>query len=264
VRRALAKVMSPAAVASLSLRIHVHYEVEGSSEPQHDIAPVDPHRRSLSPTGVRARAHRVLKRGLDIIGSLGFLVTMAPVFAVIAVLVKLTSKGPVFFRQERIGEMARPFKMVKFRTMFTGSDSAIHQAFVTQFITSGGQSEPVKDAPFKIANDPRITPLGHFLRKTSLDELPQFWNVLCGEMSLVGPRPPLAYEVEKYKQWHCRRVLEAKPGITGLWQVTGRSRTTFDEMVRLDLRYARKRSVWNDIRILLATPGAVVGGKGAA
>jgi lipopolysaccharide/colanic/teichoic acid biosynthesis glycosyltransferase len=135
---------------------------------------------------------------------------------------------------------------------------------VTQFITSGGQSEPVKDAPFKIANDPRITPLGHFLRKTSLDELPQFWNVLCGEMSLVGPRPPLAYEVEKYKQWHCRRVLEAKPGITGLWQVTGRSRTTFDEMVRLDLRYARKRSVWNDIRILLATPGAVVGGKGAA
>ena len=264
VRRELSKRMSPAAIESLSLRVHVHYELEGSVEPEHEIAPVDPLLRSLSATSVRARAHRVLKRGLDIAGSLAFLVALAPVFALVAALVKLTSKGPIFFRQERIGEMARPFKMVKFRTMFTGSDSAIHQAFVTQFITSSAQSEPVKDAPFKIANDPRITPLGHFLRKTSLDELPQFWNVLRGEMSLVGPRPPLAYEVEKYKQWHCRRVLEAKPGITGLWQVTGRSRTTFDEMVRLDLRYARTRSVWTDIKILLATPAAVIGGKGAA
>ena len=112
-------------------------------------------------------------------------------------------------------------------------------------------------------NDPRVTPIGSFLRKTSLDELPQLWNVLCGEMSLVGPRPPLSYEVQQYKPWHYRRVIEAKPGITGLWQVTGRSRTTFDDMVRLDLRYARTHSVWTDVKILLATPRAVFSGKGA-
>ena len=108
-----------------------------------------------------------------------------------------------------------------------------------------------------------MTPIGDFLRRSSLDELPQFWNVLRGEMSLVGPRPPLPYEVARYKRWHRRRVLEAKPGITGLWQVTGRSRTTFDEMVRLDLRYARSHSVWTDLNILLATPRAVLSGKGA-
>ena len=116
---------------------------------------------------------------------------------------------------------------------------------------------------FKIVNDPRVTPIGHFLRRSSLDELPQFWNVLKGDMSLVGPRPPLPYEVARYKSWHRRRVVEAKPGITGLWQVTGRSRTTFDDMVRLDLRYARGHSLWADIKILLATPAAVIKGKGA-
>ena len=116
---------------------------------------------------------------------------------------------------------------------------------------------------FKITNDPRVTRVGRVLRKTSLDELPQFINVLLGSMSLVGPRPPIPYEVEQYKPWHCRRVVDAKPGITGLWQVTGRSRTTFDEMVRLDLRYARTRSLWIDIKILLQTPAAVIAGKGA-
>jgi lipopolysaccharide/colanic/teichoic acid biosynthesis glycosyltransferase len=108
-----------------------------------------------------------------------------------------------------------------------------------------------------------VTPIGRILRKASIDELPQLINVLRGEMSLVGPRPPLQYEVDEYQRWHCRRVLEAKPGLTGLWQVAGRSRTTFDEMVRLDLRYARTRSLWTDIKILVATPGAVIAGKGA-
>jgi lipopolysaccharide/colanic/teichoic acid biosynthesis glycosyltransferase len=117
---------------------------------------------------------------------------------------------------------------------------------------------------FKLSNDPRITAVGRILRKTSIDELPQLWNVLIGEMSLVGPRPPIPYELRHYAPWHRRRVLEAKPGITGLWQVTGRSRTTFDEMVRLDLRYARTRSLWADLRILLRTPGAVLGGRGAS
>ena len=126
-----------------------------------------------------------------------------------------------------------------------------------------GQVQDRQGVVFKIVNDPRVTRFGHFLRRSSLDELPQFWNVLRGEMSLVGPRPPLPYEMARYKRWHRRRVLEAKPGITGLWQVTGRSRTTFDEMVRLDLRYAKSYSLWADVKILLATPRAVISGKGA-
>ncbi len=116
---------------------------------------------------------------------------------------------------------------------------------------------------FKLTRDPRVTPIGRFLRRTSLDELPQFFNVLLGEMSLVGPRPPIAYEFEAYDIWHKRRLLAVKPGITGLWQVKGRSRVTFDEMVRLDLRYASSWSLWLDIKILLETPRAVIGGVGA-
>jgi lipopolysaccharide/colanic/teichoic acid biosynthesis glycosyltransferase len=176
--------------------------------------------------------------------------------------VKLTSKGPVFFQQQRVGEAGRPFMMFKFRTMHVNADPGIHQQYYEKYIQSAN-SESAKNVVFKIVNDPRVTPIGHFLRRSSLDEFPQFWNVLKGEMSLVGPRPPLPYEVARYKRWHRRRVLEAKPGITGLWQVTGRSRTTFDEMVRLDLRYARNRSVWTDLRILLATPRAVISGNGA-
>jgi lipopolysaccharide/colanic/teichoic acid biosynthesis glycosyltransferase len=155
--------------------------------------------------------------------------------------------------------------MLKFRTMYVDADQTIHQQYVTQFIQTGAAADSGSSGSnvFKIVNDPRITPIGRFLRRSSLDELPQFWNVLCGDMSLGGARPPLPYEVERYKRWHKRRLFEAKPGITGLWQVTARSRSTFDEMVRLDLRYARKSSLWTDIRILLATPRAVLSGKGA-
>jgi lipopolysaccharide/colanic/teichoic acid biosynthesis glycosyltransferase len=177
--------------------------------------------------------------------------------------VKLTSNGPIFFRQPRIGQMGRSFTMLKFRTMKVDADHALHQKFVTEFINSAPKVQAKADAPFKIANDPRVTPLGRVLRKTSLDELPQLWNVLIGDMSLVGPRPPIAYEVAQYKLWHNRRLFEAKPGVTGLWQVAGRSRTTFDEMVRLDLRYAKSRSLWTDLKILVATPAAVFTGKGA-
>jgi lipopolysaccharide/colanic/teichoic acid biosynthesis glycosyltransferase len=152
--------------------------------------------------------------------------------------------------------------MLKFRTMHVNSDHKLHQEYVTRFINSAPDTCG-PETVFKLTNDPRVTPVGRFLRKTSLDELPQLWNVLRGDMSLVGPRPPLGYELEQYKPWHYRRVLEAKPGITGLWQVAGRSRTTFDQMVRLDLRYARTCSVWTDIKILLATPAAVISGKGA-
>jgi lipopolysaccharide/colanic/teichoic acid biosynthesis glycosyltransferase len=210
----------------------------------------------------RQVARDAAKRVLDILGSSALLIALAPLFALVAALVKLTSNGPVLFPQERIGTGGKPFRMMKFRTMHVNADPRIHQQYVENFIQSSdasGSSEKV----FKIVNDPRVTPIGHFLRRMSLDELPQFWNVLNGEMSLVGPRPPLPYEVARYKSWHRRRVVEAKPGITGLWQVTGRSRTTFDEMVRLDLRYARSYSVWTDLKILMATPRAVISGKGA-
>jgi lipopolysaccharide/colanic/teichoic acid biosynthesis glycosyltransferase len=203
------------------------------------------------------------KRILDIVGSIAFLIAFSPVFLFVSALVKLTSAGPVFFRQQRVGEGGRPFLMLKFRTMHMNANPGIHQQYVENFIESSGTAESTKDVVFKIVDDPRVTPLGHFLRRSSLDEFPQFWNVLKGEMSLVGPRPPLSYEVARYKGWHQRRVLEAKPGITGLWQVTGRSCTTFDEMVRMDLRYAKNYSVWTDLKILLATPRAVISGKGA-
>ena len=160
--------------------------------------------------------------------------------AAIAVVIKLTSRGPVVFEQERLGQFGKQFKCLKFRTMYADNDPKIHREFVQQFIA--GKDEKSKrrsptPAVYKITNDPRVTPIGRFLRKTSLDEFPQFWNVLRGEMSLVGPRPPVPYEFEVYDYWHRRRVLEVRPGVTGLWQVSGRSRTCFDDMVRLDLRY---------------------------
>jgi lipopolysaccharide/colanic/teichoic acid biosynthesis glycosyltransferase len=208
--------------------------------------------------------YRILKPALDVLASAAFLVVLAPAFLAIAALVKLTSPGPVFYRQVRIGRAMKPFTMIKFRTMLPDADHAVHREFVTSFIRAGDRGEaPGNGGVFKLTDDPRVTPLGRFLRRTSLDELPQLWNVVRGDMSLVGPRPPLPYEVEQYQPWHRRRVLEAKPGVTGLWQVAGRSRTTFDEMVELDLEYARTCSFLTDLKILLATPAAIVSGKGA-
>ena len=178
----------------------------------------------------------------------------------------MTSSGPVLFRQERVGQYGKPFEFLKFRSMFANNDPAIHKAYVASLIEAGKnrQGETGEQQKcFKIENDPRITPIGRFIRKTSLDELPQLINVLRGDMSIVGPRPPIPYEVEKYEIWHRRRVFEVKPGITGLWQVEGRSRTTFDEMVRLDLKYVQEWSVWMDIKILVKTPLAVLTAKGA-
>jgi lipopolysaccharide/colanic/teichoic acid biosynthesis glycosyltransferase len=183
----------------------------------------------------------------------------------VALLIKITSPGPVLFRQKRLGFLGKPFTFLKFRSMKVDSDHSIHRQYVTKLINgskgavnNGTAKQPV----YKITNDPRVTWLGRFLRKSSLDELPQFFNVLSGDMSLVGPRPPIPYEYDIYKRWHCRRVLEVKPGITGLWQVNGRSRTIFNEMVRLDLTYVRTWSLWLDMKILLRTPWAVVSTKG--
>jgi exopolysaccharide biosynthesis polyprenyl glycosylphosphotransferase len=248
--------LEPEDLDRLDVRVHVHPEVQSTAAGFRPIDTLIPMRREIP------APHHAIKRGLDIVGSAILLALLSPVFLVLAALVKATSRGPVFFRQTRIGERATPFTMLKFRSMKTDAGDSLHQSYVSWFIQSSGTAKGSGET-FKITNDPRVTPVGRFIRRTSLDELPQLWNVLRGDMSLVGPRPPLPYEVEKYKAWHCRRVHDAKPGITGLWQVTGRSRTTFDEMVRLDLRYAKARSLWLDLKILLATPRAVIGGKGA-
>jgi len=208
----------------------------------------------------------VTKRIMDVAGSALALLLFAPILLVIAIAVKLTSEGPIFFRQKRVGQYGEQFVFLKFRSMHVNNDASVHKAFVKQLIAGNAPSQPGNgngDGVYKLTSDSRITRIGGFLRRSSLDELPQFLNVLKGEMSLVGPRPAIAYEVEAYDIWHRRRVLEAKPGITGLWQVNGRSRIKFDDMVRLDLRYAKTWSPWMDLKILLRTPVAVVFGDGA-
>ena len=212
------------------------------------------------------RISRTIKRAMDIVGSAIALILLSPLFILISIAIKLTSKGPILFKQERLGQYGRRFTFLKFRSMHFKNNSKIHENYVKEFIAgSAGPQEPVRSQKilYKLQDDPRVTRLGRLLRKTSLDELPQFINVLTGDMSLVGPRPPVAYEFEAYHRWHRSRLLEAKPGITGLWQVNGRSKTKFDDMVRLDLRYARTCSLWLDLKILLKTPRAVLSGEGA-
>jgi lipopolysaccharide/colanic/teichoic acid biosynthesis glycosyltransferase len=212
------------------------------------------------------KASRFAKRAIDVVGSIIALILLSPLFVVISLAIKLTSKGPILFKQERVGRYGLQFILLKFRSMECVNDPSIHQQYVRRFIagkTDSAQPSTIKGVVYKIQEDPRVTRVGKFLRKASLDELPQFINVLKGEMSLVGPRPPIPYELEAYQIWHRRRVLEAKPGITGLWQVSGRSQLKFDDMVRLDLQYARTWSLWLDIKILLQTPRAVLFGAGA-
>jgi lipopolysaccharide/colanic/teichoic acid biosynthesis glycosyltransferase len=249
-------------VSELSIWLYIRPELEPGTE----IGPsvIEPLKLQLSSRNGRSGVYDSIKRGLDVFGSLVLLTLLSPLMLLVAALVKLTSPGPVFFRQVRVGSEMKAFTMLKFRTMHANATHALHAEFVGSFIKSSSKVDgAAESAFFKITNDPRVTAVGRILRKTSIDELPQFWNVVRGDMSLVGPRPPLPYEVEQYQRWHRRRILEAKPGITGLWQVMGRSRTTFDEMVRLDIRYAKTRCLWTDLRILLATPKAVIAGTGA-
>jgi lipopolysaccharide/colanic/teichoic acid biosynthesis glycosyltransferase len=262
-RRELAQRLPPAVLEHLVIQLHVYPEPREATDaglwPPDMIIHPDLRQRLAR----RTRSDAV-KRGLDLLVSLALLGLCAPLFLLAAALVRLSSPGPILFRQVRVGYLTKPFTMLKFRTMYAGADHGPHRDFVSSFIRGGYQIEgPGKEGFFKLTNDPRVTPMGRFLRHTSLDELPQLWNVLRGDMSLVGPRPALPYEIEQYEPWHRQRFLEAKPGITGLWQVTGRSRMTFDEMVRLDLHYARTRSLWTDIKILLATPAAVISANGA-
>jgi lipopolysaccharide/colanic/teichoic acid biosynthesis glycosyltransferase len=248
----------------LSVSFHVYpedWDHDASTRPSNPALYPDLSDRDKTRQGIDA-----LKRAMDIGGSMLALVGLSPVFLAIAAAIKLTSKGPIFFRQRRIGQYGAPFVFLKFRSMYVNNDSAIHREYVKKLIAGTAQANSAEgdgEKVYKLTRDPRITRVGAFLRKTSLDELPQFLNVLMGEMSLVGPRPPVPYEVEAYDVWHRRRLLEAKPGITGLWQVSGRCRVKFDDMVRLDLHYARYRSPWLDLKILARTPGAVVTGDGA-
>ena len=246
----------------------------------------------------RRRFYLIGKRLFDLVVSLALIVVLSPLFAIIAIWIKLDSAGPAIFRQTRAGQDHRskerrrhrpsqasdsgerrarpdrratnlggkPFTFYKFRTMYVDADPEIHRRFMRSLIQSHPQSpqdatQP-SEIPYKINRDPRVTRVGRILRKTSLDELPQLFNVLIGEMSLVGPRPPILYELENYHDWHKVR-LKVLPGMTGLWQVQGRSFVPFDEMVRLDLYYIEHMSFWLDLKILLLTPMAVIGGKGA-
>ncbi|MBN1981930.1 MAG: sugar transferase [Chitinivibrionales bacterium] len=204
------------------------------------------------------------KRVVDIVGSLSVLIALAPIFAAVALCIRMDSAGPIFFRQKRIGKGGKEFTLFKFRSMHTNTDSKIHKEFVKKFIKGNTDDTCGAGNGFnKMKNDPRITKIGRFIRKTSIDEFPQFFNILLGDMSLVGPRPAIPYEVEEYDIWHKRRVLEVRPGLTGLWQVEGRSHTTFDGMVRMDIQYIKKSSIFFDMHLLAKTPWAIISAKGA-
>lgn len=207
----------------------------------------------------------LLKRVIDIIGSLVGLIFLSPIFLLIAILIKLDSSGPVIFKQTRVGLGGRTFTFYKFRSMYENNDSSVHRKYIGDLIrgTARATARTVgAKKVFKMDKDPRITRVGRVLRRTSLDELPQLFNVLKGDMSLVGPRPGLLYEVKMYKDWYTRRLMTL-PGITGLWQVSGRSQRTFDEMVALDLKYIYNWSLWLDIKILLKTIFVVLSRQGA-
>lgn len=217
------------------------------------------------------------KRSLDLAVASLVLILSLPFLIVVAILIKIDSPGPVFFKQERIGALRykekgriwwheTPFVCWKFRTMFDKSSPALHQAYIRAFIQKD-QDEMTRlnhgeVGVCKLIKDPRITRMGCFLRKTSLDEFPQFWNILLGEMSLVGPRPAIPYELELYKPWHHKRF-QAKAGLTGLWQVSARSAVNFDQMVKLDIDYVQRQSFWLDLAIILKTPWAVFSTRGA-
>jgi lipopolysaccharide/colanic/teichoic acid biosynthesis glycosyltransferase len=272
------KVLEPAVFADAILATSTMISAQG----HHDRAA----QLELQPWRVAARAkgrpgYFLAKRCLDLVLALIIIVVLSPVFLAIALLVRLTSRGPAFYRQERIGYSGRPFVMYKFRSMYLESDERLHRVAYEQFLRGERASGKVDGAllanvPSAVgtlsdeatetqqpSGDPRITRVGNVLRRSSLDELPQLFNVLQGDMSLVGPRPPIAYEVGMYEPWHLAR-LDTLPGLTGFWQVCGRGRVTFGQMVEMDLEYIQKQSFWYDVKWLALTIPAVLSRKGAA
>jgi lipopolysaccharide/colanic/teichoic acid biosynthesis glycosyltransferase len=203
----------------------------------------------------RAGVWPALKRVVDVLGSAFGLLLFSPVMAVIAAAIKLDSRGPVFFRQSRLGRSLEEFTVLKFRTMKFDSSPELHRAYIAKLAAGQADEDDLK----KLTNDPRVTRVGAFLRRTSLDELPQFVNVFLGHMSIVGPRPAVDYELEHYAERHFERFT-VKPGMTGLWQVSGRNRVGFKEMLDLDVDYARTSGPLVDLKILVKTPAAAVSG----
>jgi len=198
--------------------------------------------------------YKITKRLFDIVFSFMAIIILSPVFLIVAILIKLDSRGPVFFHQKRIGFMGKPFYMHKFRSMVSDAEQRFKEV---------EDKNEISGCMFKIRNDPRVTRVGRIIRKTSIDELPQLFNVLKGEMSLVGPRPPIGREVQKYDAWHNLR-LSVKPGITGLWQVSGRNEIGFEDMCRLDLKYIRERSLIYDLKLILKTLPVLFGDSRAS
>jgi lipopolysaccharide/colanic/teichoic acid biosynthesis glycosyltransferase len=208
------------------------------------------------------RGQRALKRAVDVVLSGFVLILLSPVMAVIAVTVRLASPGPALFRQVRVGRLASPFVMYKFRTMYDGIDDSVHREYVTSMLTQPECPDGGEPGVYKLSNDPRVTRVGAFLRRSSLDELPQLFNVLRGDMSLVGPRPSLPWEVELYPPEY-RIRFTVKPGITGLWQVRGRSTLTTSQALEFDAEYVRRVTFWMDLTILLRTIPVAFTGHGA-
>jgi lipopolysaccharide/colanic/teichoic acid biosynthesis glycosyltransferase len=251
-------------INEIKLSFHIFPEDWDDSDP--DCPVTSTLQTALASQINRKKVSLLVKRLIDIVGSIVGLILCLPVLLLIALMIKLTSRGPILFRQVRLGQHGKKFTFLKFRSMYVNSDHRIHEEYVKQLIkgTPGTeQTNSNNQKLYKLTADPRITAVGRFLRNTSLDELPQFINVLRGDMSMVGPRPPVMYEFSRYDLWHKQRLLAVKPGITGLWQVDGRSRVKFDDMVRLDIRYARSWSLLLDLSILLRTPRAVLSGNGA-
>ncbi len=209
----------------------------------------------------------ILKRLLDLIGASLALLLASPVMLLVALAIKRDSRGPVLFGQERIGTGGQRFRVLKFRTMYHGVSDAAHRELVTKMLqgeeASAAHVGRDGERAFKLTNDARVTRVGRWLRRHSLDELPQLINVLRGEMSLVGPRPPLPYEFEQYEHWQFHR-LQARPGMTGLWQVSGRNRLSYRQMCELDLEYVRRWSLWLDLKILLKTVPVVLSNSSSA
>jgi lipopolysaccharide/colanic/teichoic acid biosynthesis glycosyltransferase len=203
-----------------------------------------------------------VKRALDIAMSLGLLLFLAPVMALIALGIRFSSPGPILYRQTRIGKNGKPFRMLKFRSMQVQNNPDLHREYVQMLIKQNTRPQALGKSSVKLIGDPRITGVGKYLRKFSLDELPQFLNVLKGEMSIVGPRPPLPYEYDVYSEWHKQR-LRVSPGITGMWQVKAHNTVAFDDMVRMDIKYIQTMNLWLDLKIMVLTPIEMIRGRGA-
>jgi len=219
----------------------------------------------LTQANSESRGLAILRRSADLLFAFTLIVLFSPILIAVAIAVRIDSPGPALFRQRRVGHDQREFTLYKFRSMRVDCDPRGHREYVTALI-NGESSAPADDGSetiYKVAVDDRITPVGRWIRRWSLDELPQLFNVLLGDMTLVGPRPAIPYEVAEYPSWYLRRFT-VKPGLTGLWQVSGRSERSYEEMVRLDIEYSEQRSLGLDLSILVKTPWVVLSRKGAA